>query len=286
MVENKRKMNLKIDAHHHFWHYNPVEYAWITDAMQDLKRDFLPEDLQILLARRGFSGSVAVQARQSEKETEWLLDLAEKHDFIKGVVGWVDLCAGDVDEKLAKYAGGRKLCAVRHVLQDEPDADFMLRRDFRHGVGKLSLHGLAYDILVFSGQLPRAIRLVRNFPGQVFILDHLAKPLIRKKELQPWKQDIEKLAACQHVACKLSGMVTEADWHSWKDGDFRPYMDAVVDAFGTDRVMIGSDWPVCTLAGSYDEVMALAEEYVGQFSRDEREMMLGANAIRLYSLSC
>jgi L-fuconolactonase len=275
----------KIDTHHHFWQYRSEEYAWIDDSMAVLKRDFLPEDLQPLLAQLDFNGSVVVQARQTEEETAWLLQLADRYEFINGVVGWVNLCSDDLDLQLERYSTHKKFSGVRHVLQDEPDENFMLRKDFQRGIGKLAKYGLAYDILIFRGQLPVATQLVRNFPGQVFVLDHMAKPQIRKQEVQPWKQHMEELAAFPNVACKISGMVTEADWYGWKANDFRPYMDAVVNAFGISRVMIGSDWPVCTLAGKYGEVMGMAMNYIRQFSQCEREMILGVNAERVYSLS-
>jgi L-fuconolactonase len=277
-------MALKIDAHHHFWHYQPEEYGWIDDSMQSLKRNFLPEDLQILLAQHDFDGSVVVQARQTTEETEWLLQLADRYDFIKGVIGWVDLCSADLEPLLEKYSVYPKFAGVRHVVQDEPDENFMLRKDFQRGIGTLATYGLVYELLIYAGQLPRAIQLIRNFPDQVFVLDHMAKPHIGKQEIQPWKQHIEELAAFQNVACKISGMVTEADWHNWKADNFRPYMEAVVDAFGSNRIMVGSDWPVCTLSGRYGEVMGLVTDYICQFSDHEREMMMGANAVRIFSL--
>lgn len=276
----------KIDAHHHFWQYRPEEYSWINDSMAVLKRDFLPDDLQRLLVQHDFNGSVVIQARQTAEETEWLLHLADRYDFIKGVVGWVNLCSDDLDLQLEKYSATKKFSGVRHVVQDEPDENYILRKDFQYGIGRLAKYGLAYDILIFHGQLPQAFQLVRNFPGQVFVLDHMAKPQIRKQEIQPWKQQMEELAKFQNVACKISGMVTETDWYGWKANDFRPYMDAVVNAFGTGRIMIGSDWPVCTLAGNYAEVMGMAVDYIGQFSQNEREMILGVNAVRVYSLPC
>jgi L-fuconolactonase len=277
-------MALKVDAHHHFWHYQPEEYGWIDDSMQSLKRDFLPEDLQILLAQNDFDGSVVVQARQTKEETEWLLQLADRYDFIKGVIGWVDLCSADLEPWLEKYSVYPKFAGVRHVIQDEPDDNFMMRKDFQRGIGTLAMYGLVYELLIYAGQLPRAIQLIRNFPDQVFVLDHMAKPHIGKQEIQPWKQHIEELAAFQNVACKISGMITEADWYGWKADNFRPYMDAVVEAFGTSRIMIGSDWPVCTLAGRYEEVMGLVTDYICQFSDHECEMMMGANAVRIFSL--
>jgi L-fuconolactonase len=279
-------MSLKIDAHQHFWRFNPDEYGWIDDSMVVLKRDFLPGDLQPLLLQEGFDGSIAVQARQTLQETEWLLELAGRYDFIKGVVGWVDLCSDDLEDQLEPLSHHKKLAGLRYVIQDEPDDDYMLRSDFQRGLGKLALFKLAYDILIFPRHLPQTIRLVGNFPDQTFILDHLAKPSIRTKEICPWKQHIELLAGYPNVYCKLSGMVTEADWHSWKPDDFRQYMDTVVNAFGTGRIMIGSDWPVCTLAGVYNDIIGLVKKYFLQFSGSELEMLLGANAIKAYSLPC
>ena len=279
-------MPLKIDAHQHFWHYNPQDYGWIDDSMATLKRDFLPDDLQPLLLQCGFEGSIAVQARQALKETEWLLQLAGQYESIKGVVGWVDLCSGDLEAQLEKFSVHPKLVGMRHVIQDEPDNDFMLRKDFLHGVGKLAQYKLVYDILIYPKHLPQTIQLVRSFPGQTFVLDHIAKPHIKVKEIHPWKQYIEQLAAFQHVYCKLSGMVTEADWFNWKPDDFIQYLDIVVNAFGTDRIMIGSDWPVCSLAGTYNDIIGLTSDYFSRFSGYEQEKILGANAIKAYSLLC
>jgi len=275
---------MKIDAHQHFWRYNPEEYPWIDDSMSVLKRDFLPDDLQLLLLQQGFDGSIAVQARQTLEETAWLLHLAEKYDTIRGVVGWIDLCSDQLDEQLASLSGKASLVGLRHVIQDEPDDDFMLRKDFQRGLGKLARHKLAYDILIFPRHLPNAIRLVCEFPGQTFVLDHIAKPSIRTKEIFPWTKHIEEIAAYPNVYCKLSGMVTEADWNNWKPDDFKQYIDTVVNAFGTGRIMIGSDWPVCTLAGTYHEIIGLIKDYFLQFSRSEQDMLFGTNALNAYSL--
>jgi L-fuconolactonase len=277
-------MAFKIDAHQHFWHYTPSEYPWINDSMVILKRDFLPEDLQPLLIRQGFDGSLAIQARQSLEETTWLLQLADQDNFIKGVVGWLDLCSPDLEKQLDQYAGHPKLVGVRHVLQDEPDGRFVLREDFQEGIGKLANYKLVYDILITSKQLPQTIQFVRNFPGQAFVLDHIAKPGINAREIHPWKQNIEKLADRGNVYCKISGMVTEAGWYNWKPADFKPYLDIVVNAFGTKRLMIGSDWPVCTLAGTYHDVISLAGDYFSHFSLHEQEMLFGTNALKTYSL--
>ncbi|MBN1414530.1 MAG: amidohydrolase family protein [Bacteroidales bacterium] len=276
----------KIDAHQHFWVYNPVEYTWIDESMAVLKRDFLPEHLQPLLLQQGFDGSIAVQARQKIEETEWLLQLAEENHSIKGVVGWVNLCSDDLEIQLDQLSVHHKLVGVRHVVQDEPDDDFMLRDDFQFGIRKLAAYKLTYDLLIYPRHLTRAIRLVRSFPGQTFILDHMAKPTVKTQEIQPWKQHIEQLAELHNVFCKISGMVTEADWHSWKSDDFSQYMDVVINAFGTNRIMIGSDWPVCSLAGKYNDIIGLAKDYLSMFSGYEQEMVLGSNAIKAYSLPC
>jgi L-fuconolactonase len=275
---------MRIDAHQHFWRYHPQTHPWITDTMPQLKHDFLPSDLQPLLTAAGFAGCISVQAQTDLAETEWLLRLAEEHPFIRGVVGWVDLCASDVRSDLERLAAHPRLCAVRHVVQDEPDDRFLLRPEFARGLAHLSDLDLAYDILVYPRQLPAAIELVRRFPHQRFILDHIAKPEIRNRRLDPWRRDLVALAALPHVACKLSGMVTEADWHLWKPADFTPYLDIVLDSFGAHRLMIGSDWPVCTLAASYADVIALVTDYIGRLSSSEQDAICGANALRLYGL--
>src|SRR4030042_3707586 len=233
---------MKIDSHQHFWKYNPEEYAWINDEMKILKKDYLPDDLKILVRQAGFNGTVAVQARQSFTETHWLLDLADKNKFIKGVVGWVDLCSERLEDQLNELLSIPKFVGVRHVIQDEPDELFILRKEFLKGIGLLQKFNLTYDILIFAGHLPQTLEFVRTFPEQVFILDHIAKPDLWYTTHSPWKEDIIKLGKFKNVYCKISGMVTEADWLRWKAEDFKPYLDIITDAFGTDRLMIGSDW--------------------------------------------
>ncbi|MGV3588077.1 MAG: amidohydrolase family protein [Adhaeribacter sp.] len=276
---------MHIDAHQHFWQYSPSAYDWIDDTMKPLQQDFLPEQLAPLLQQNNFSGSVAVQALQTEAETEFLLNLAAKHDFIKGVVGWTDLQAVDVETKLSRLAQNPKLKGLRHVVQAEPDDQFLLRPNFLRGINLLHKFNLTYDILIYPKHLPVATKFVAKFPNQPFVLDHIAKPFIKDHQLQPWAQHIRNLAEHPHVYCKLSGMVTEADWHHWQPSDFKPYIDVVTEAFGPDRLMIGSDWPVCTLAGSYTKVMCLVKDYLNQFSKDEQEKILGRNAIQFYKLS-
>ena len=276
---------MRIDAHQHFWKYSAAEYGWIDDRMAVLQRDFLPRDLQPLLAENGFDGSIAVQARQSLEETRWLLELAEQNDFIRGVVGWVDLCSPNVADELAKLAGHRKLVGVRHLVQGEPDDEFMLRPEFRRGIAMLRDFGLAYDLLLFPKHLNVAVKLVDEFPEQRFILDHIAKPLIADGVLEPWARDIQALASCENVWCKVSGMVTEARWQQWQPADFRPYLDVVFEAFGPARLMIGSDWPVCTVSAAYGDTMALVKDFIAALEPAVREGILGGNCAQAYGLA-
>jgi L-fuconolactonase len=256
----------------------------MTDTMGALKHDFLPADLEPLLKSIHFDGCVAVQARQSLEETEWLLDLAESHSFIKGVVGWVDLQSEKLGEQLQKFAGHPKLAGVRHVVHDEPDDHFMLRPQFRRGIAQLREFGLTYDLLLFPKHLPVAAQLVEEFPQQPFVLDHIAKPGIAAGTISPWQEDLRRLAKSPNVFCKLSGMVTEARWKQWQPRDFQRYLDVVVEAFGADRLMIGSDWPVCTLSGEYAAVMNIVIDYVKQFPPDTQAGILGDNCAAFYGI--
>ncbi|MGD2035822.1 MAG: amidohydrolase family protein [Bacteroidales bacterium] len=275
---------MKIDSHQHFWIYNPSEYAWISDEMRILQKNYLPDQLQTELLSIGFDGSIAVQARQSPEETEWILNLAEQNSFIKGVVGWVDLCSPEVEEQLIQFSGHPKLVGVRHVIHDEPDDNFILRKDFLNGIARLKKFGLTYDILIFPRHLPNAIQFVSRFPEQLFVLDHIAKPLIKHKKVSPWREDIEKLARSKNVYCKLSGMVTEANVKNWDQENLIPYLDIIFAAFGPDRLMIGSDWPVCRVAGLYKQVMKVVLDYIETFSDEDKNKILGENAIRVYQL--
>ena len=273
---------MRLDAHQHFWMYSPEDYGWINDSMAALRRDFLPQDLQPLLASEGFDGSIAVQARQSLEETRWLLELAAHNEIVKGVVGWVDLRSPSLPAQLDQFAQNPKLVGVRHVVQDEPDDDFMLRSDFRRGIARLRDYDLAYDILIYPRQLPAAAQLAHEFPDQHFVLDHIAKPLIAEGRMNSWERDIQELAQSENVSCKLSGMVTEARWHDWKPEDFRPYLDVVVNTFGPARLMIGSDWPVCTACAPYIQTMALVRDYIGALTPDEQQSILGECCSRFY----
>jgi len=251
--------------------------------MDVLKKDFLPSDLLPELKQLKFDGSIAVQARQTTEESRWLLELAAKFDFIKGVVGWVDLCSSEAENQLAEFASQQKFVGVRHVLQDEPDDRFLLRDDFLIGISLLRKFDLVYDLLILPRHLPYAISIVKEFPEQRFVLDHMAKPLIKEKILSPWKEGIQELAIQPNVNCKLSGMVTEALWGGWRREDFEPYLDVIFSSFGPSRVMTGSDWPVCTLASGYKETMQIVVDYVTAKDQTEREMIMGGNAERIYN---
>lgn len=274
-----------LDSHQHFWQYDPDEYSWINDEMSILKKDHLPETLKLILNDHGIRGTVAVQARQSVEETRWLLQLARENDFIKGVVGWVDLRSPDIVEQLSEFKEESKLVGVRHVVQDEPDITFMIQKDFQRGIQALYDFQFTYDILIFPNQLEPAIALVKRFPEQRFVLDHIAKPYIKFGVQNSWEPGIQKLAENENVYCKVSGMITEANWNNWKPEDFKPYLDIVSNAFGPHRIMFGSDWPVCTVAGTYSEVMNLVVSYIEQFSTKEKEAILYKNAMNFYQLN-
>ena len=275
---------MRIDSHQHFWIYDPNQYPWMTDELSAIRSNHLPEHLQVEFDRLGIDGSVAVQARQSLDESRWLLKLADESCLIKGVVGWVDLRSENVEDQLAEFAEHPKFVGVRHVVQDEPDENFMLLPEFIRGISKLKSYDLSYDILVFPKQLPAAIELVKQFPDQSFVLDHIAKPLIKDKEISTWDEHIRELAQFSNLNCKVSGMITEANWTNWKTSDFTPYLDVVFEAFGEDRLMYGSDWPVCKLAGSYRQVYDLTDNYFSQFSPLAKEKFFGGVASEFYGL--
>ena len=274
---------MKLDAHQHFWSYDAAQYPWIPPGSA-LHRDWLPDDLAALQEPLGFDGSIAVQARQTVEESRWLLTLADHAPGVRGVVGWVDLRSPRVEEQLAEFAPHAKFRGVRHIVQEEPDVDFMLGADFQRGIGKLAAFGLTYDLLIFPKQLPAALALAHRFPTQPFVLDHIAKPPIKDGTLSPWREQIRELAQAPNVMCKVSGMVTEAQHDGWKAADFRPYLDVVFEAFGVERLMFGSDWPVCLLAGSYAQVCALVDDYLAPLGPAARAQVLGENAARFYGL--
>ena len=277
---------MKIDSHHHFWKYSVAEYPWIGDSMSALRRDFLPEHLKAEIAAVGIDGVVSVQARQTVGETEWLLSLADGNDFIKGVVGWVPLVEPGVREVIAKFAANPKLRAVRHVVQEEPDDRFILGEDFNRGVSMLKDFGLVYDILIFERQLAASIEFVDRHPQQIFVLDHIAKPRIGDHAIEPWRANIRELARRQNVFCKVSGMVTEADWKTWSEEELRPYFDVVLEAFGPKRLMFGTDWPVCLAASGYGRWVEVVRKFAAGLSADEQEWLFGKTAKEAYRLAC
>jgi len=274
---------LRIDSHQHFWKFNPIRDSWITDDMRVIQRDFLPNDLAPVLEKNKMDGCVAVQADQSENETEFLLELASTHDFIKGVVGWVDLRSTQLNQRLRYYSDFKKLKGFRHIAQGEPSG-FLRGEEFSKGIRALKNFNFTYDILIYPHQLHDAIWLVKQHPDQKFVVDHLAKPVIREKEFISWSASMKALASFDHVSCKISGMVTEAVWDRWTNDDFKPYLDFIFQHFGTARVLYGSDWPVCLVAASYQKQLTIVEEYLLPFSTFEKHKIMGENAIRFYNL--
>jgi L-fuconolactonase len=274
-----------IDAHQHFWKFDAVRDSWITDDMAVIQKDFLPADLQPLLTANRLNGSVIVQSDQSEKENIFQLANAEAYNFIKGVIGWVDLQADNIEERLTHYSQFKKMKGFRHVLQGETDRALMLQPKFKRGIGLLKKFGFTYDILIFPDQLKYAAELVAAYPDQLFVIDHIAKPGIKDKRIDEWKKDMQTIARFENVYCKISGMVTEADWKKWKQEDLRPYLDVVVEAFGIKRIMFGSDWPVCLVAASYSQIINSVKDYFSSFSKEEQDLFFGDNAIAFYNLS-
>ncbi len=274
----------KIDAHQHFWHYHPVSHSWINDAMAVLKNDFMPSDIEPILKKNGIDGCISVQAEQSEAETEFLLSLANQHSFIKGVVGWVDLASDNIEDRLAYYSQFSKIKGFRHILQDEKDRAFMLTPAFKNGISKLKKFDFSYDILIHEDQLKYTLDFVQAFPDQRFVIDHIAKPQIKNQKIVDWKSQLAAIAKHENVCCKVSGMVTEADWTEWVISDFKPYLDVVFESFGTKRVMYGSDWPVCLLAANYEQMKEVADNYIQQLSENEQRLFYADNAINFYQL--
>jgi L-fuconolactonase len=276
--------SVRIDAHQHFWRYHAAQYPWIDATKAPLMRDFLPPDLEPLLRGAGFDACIAVQARPDVDDTRFLLEMAAAHPFVAGVVGWVDLQADDLHRQLQYWAGDAKLVGVRHIVHDEPDDAFMLRPAFLRGLGLLAEFALTYDLLLYPKHLPVAIDVVSRFPNLRFVLDHLAKPPIRAGEIDSWARDLEALAEHPNVYAKLSGLVTEADWGAWSPDQLRPYLDVALDCFGASRLMIGSDWPVCTLAGEYGRVTSAVVAFAEAQSSDECDAILGGTAATFWRL--
>lgn len=273
-----------IDSHQHFWQFDPKRHGWIDDSMQEIQRDFLPYDLQKIYEIEGIDGCVAVQVDQTEAETEYLLELAKLYDFIKGVVGWIDLRADNLQERLDHFSQFSKLAGFRHIVQGESDVNFLLRKDFMRGIEELLPYNYTYDILVFPQQLGATLEFVRSHPHQPFVIDHLAKPYIKDGFYDGWALLMRGIARNENVYCKISGMVTEADWDEWTYKDLVPYLDLVFEVFGPDRIMYGSDWPVCLVAANYPMVKGIIEQYLTKLSPDEQAKVWGLNAKRFYNL--
>ena len=273
---------MAIDSHQHFWNYTDEEYGWIPEDI--IRKDFLPNDLKPILDENQFDGCVAVQARQTEEETEWLLELAGKYSFIKGVVGWIDLRSEDLEKRLDYFSQFEKLTAYRHVVQGEPDDQFIIRPEFTRGIKSLENRNIPYDILIFARHLPVTLKFVKMFPDHDFVIDHIAKPEIANNGFEFWYENMKPFKEFEHVRCKLSGMVTETNYNDWKAEDFHPYLETCLEIFGPHRLMIGSDWPVCLLSGQYGSVMNIVKDYIAKLSLDEQDLILGKTAENFYRL--
>lgn len=273
-----------IDAHHHLWRYNAADFPWMTEGMDTLRRDFLAADLEEMAHRAGVSGTIVVQARQTTEETEWLSDLASASSLIRGVVGWAPLVDPEIAPLLERFAALPKVRGMRHILHDEPDPFYMLRDEFQRGLSRLKDHDLRYDLLIFESHLPQAIGLVDRHPQQIFIVDHVAKPRIRERRISPWRENLKDLARRENVYCKLSGMVTEADWNLWREDDLQPYFETVIEAFTPQRTMFGSDWPVLNLAASYERWLTTVRNSIAAFSHSEQERILAGTAVEAYGI--
>ncbi|MGB5434496.1 MAG: amidohydrolase family protein [Maribacter sp.] len=275
---------MTIDAHQHFWHYNPVKHSWIDNAMAVIRKDFLPSDLKKVFEENDIDGCVAVQADQTLQETYFLLDLAKSNDFIKGIVGWVDLRDKGIGPVLEKYGEQKKIKGFRHIVQGEADHNFLLRPDFMRGISHLEKYGYTYDILIFPHQLGATLEFVKRFPNQRFVIDHMGKPYIKDGFFDGWAILMKEIAKHENVYCKLSGMITEADFNSWTPEQIIPYMNVVLEVFGPDRLMYGSDWPVCLVAGNYARVKQLVINFITDLSTTEQQKIMGGNAINFYNL--
>lgn len=273
-----------IDSHQHFWKYEPVKHEWIDDAMSVIRRDFMPSDLQKVYAKNSIDGCVAIQADQTLAEIDFLLDLASKNDFIKGIVGWVDLRAENIDEVLKQYSQFKKLKGFRHVVQGESDHNFLLRPNFLRGISALAKHDFTYDILIFPHQLVATLEFIQKFPNQKFVINHIAKPYIKDGFFDGWKILMKEISKYENVHCKMSGMITEADFKTWTPSQIEPYMDVVLNAFGSERILFGSDWPVCLVAGNYTAVKELVTDFIATLSSTEQTDIMGKNAIKFYNL--
>ena len=275
---------MTIDSHQHFWKYEAVKHSWIDDEMSVIRRDFLPSDLSKVYKENGIDGCVAVQADQTLEETDFLIDLAAENSFIKGIVGWVDLRAENIEEVLEKYSKQNIVKGFRHVVQGEADHNFLLRPNFLRGISALEKYNFTYDILVFPHQLGAVLEFVKSFPNQKFVIDHIAKPYIKDGFFEGWASQMKEIGKHKNVHCKVSGMITEADYNTWTEVQLNPYLEVVFNAFGTERIMFGSDWPVCLVAGNYNEVKNIVTNYISRFSEAEQKSVMGENAIQFYNL--
>jgi len=273
----------RIDSHQHFWNYDSVREGWITDEMKVLKQDYLPKNLAPILQENKIDGCITVQVDQSQRETEYLLELVGLNSFIKGVVGWVDFRSDKIEEQLDYFSQFKNLKGFRHIVQAEA-AGFLSQKKFLTGIGLLEKYNLTYDVLIYHHQLPDAIEFVRLFPNQKFVVDHLAKPNIKQQEFTSWSKGMKQLASFENVSCKLSGFTTEANWNSWKPEDFALYFNFILENFGTKRLMYGSDWPVCLLSSTYHNQLHLVEDFISTLSTSEKQQIMGGNAIDFYNL--
>ncbi len=274
---------MTIDAHQHFWVYDLARHAWLTDEMATLRRDFMPADLEPILAASGIDGCVAVQADQTEAETLFLVNMARTYGFVRGVVGWVDLLAANLTDRLEAFSQHKEIRGFRHIAQAEP-ADFLARPNVIRGIRQLADFGFTFDILIYPSQLKAALHLVRAVPEVNFVIDHMAKPSVGRQEISRWSNFMVELAKQPHVSCKVSGMVTEADWQIWRKADLFPYLDVVFEHFGPDRLLFGSDWPVCLTAANYTQVKTVVEDYLIPWGDEVRSKVFGGNALKFYSL--
>jgi L-fuconolactonase len=272
-----------IDSHQHFWNYDSVRDSWIDDSMSIIRKNFLPKDLEPILNENGVDGCIAVQADQSEIETQFLINCARSNSFIKGVVGWIDLTSDNIDNRLEHFSINPCFKGLRHIVQAEKK-NYLLRKDVQHGISKLKKYNLTFDLLIYPHQIMNAVELVKKFPDQTFILDHIAKPNISKPISNEWKYGIKLLSENQNVSCKISGMVTETQNFKFNNNDFRPFLDIIFNCFGTERIMFGSDWPVCLVAASYNQTIKIIHNYLENCSKKIIDNIMGNNAIKIYNL--
>ena len=273
-----------IDTHQHFWKYDSSRHDWIDEDMKYIRKDFLPEDLQPVFVKNGIDGCIAVQADQTEAENEFLLQLSQKYHFIKGITGWVDFRQKNIAERLEYYSDYKLIKGFRHIVQAETDPNFLLQKNFCKGISTLRNFDFIYELLVFPYQLGAVLEFVRRFPNQKFVINHMAKPYIKNGYMDGWKTLIAEIAKSENVYCKLSGLITEADFNTWTYDTLKPYIEIVLKSFGPQRLMYGSDWPVCLVAGAYHEVKEIAQKAVSEFSDSEREAFWAGNAVTFYNI--